>query len=97
VKKKKKTKKIDEALKKEIDEFVSGEETEPCKSCGGPVKTEKVNLEHYEGGKLYIIEKVPGLVCENCGETWVPKPFMDEFKAMIETAKSRKKKKRKKG
>ena len=78
---------------------------EECQACGGPLVFEKVNLEDYQGGKLYMMEKVPALVCQECGEVWVPAPVMAEFEKMIETAKlhrkthkkSARKKPRKKG
>ena len=80
-------------LQKEIEEFLSGEATKSCKACGGNLRLDRVNLEDYEGGKLYCIEGVPALICESCGETWVPKPFLDEFERMIEVVKKRKKSK----
>ncbi|MFC1637781.1 YgiT-type zinc finger protein, partial [Candidatus Margulisiibacteriota bacterium] len=60
--------------------------------CGGPLSLEKVNLEDYQGGKLYMMEQVPAFVCQGCGEVWVPEPIMAEFEKMIETVKKRKKK-----
>ena len=47
---------------------------------------EKVNLEDYQGGKLYMMENVPAYVCQECGEIWVPEPIMLEFEKMIEAA-----------
>lgn len=81
---------------REFEEFkklISGEETSSCKSCGGELKLEKVNLEDFQGGKLYMMEKVTAYVCEDCGETWVPEAVMDEFKEMIETVKKSQKNK----
>ena len=63
-----------------------------CQACGGPLDLERVNLEDYQGGKLYMMEKVPAFVCQSCGEVWVPEPIMKEFEKMIETVKARKKK-----
>lgn len=65
------------------------EEPEICEVCGGPLVLEKVNLEDYQGGKLYMMEGVPAYVCQECGEIWVPEPIMSEFEKMIETAKRR--------
>ena len=61
-----------------------------CQACGAPLSLEKVNLEDYQGGKLFMMEKVPAFVCEGCGEVWVPEPVMLEFERMIETVKQRK-------
>lgn len=58
-----------------------------CEACGGELNLEKVNLEDYQGGKLYIMENVEAYVCQECGEIWVPEPLMEEFEKMIETAK----------
>jgi len=60
-----------------------------CQACGGALELEKVNLEDYQGGKLYMMENVPSYVCQECGEVWVPEPIMQEFEKMIETAKKR--------
>jgi len=61
-----------------------------CQACGAPLSLEKVNLEDYQGGKLFMMEKVPAFVCEGCGEVWVPEPVMLEFERMIEIVKQRK-------
>lgn len=66
-----------------------------CEACGGSLKLDKVNLEDYEGGKLYMMEGVPAYVCMECNETWVPEPIMEEFEKMIETARKLKKAKKK--
>ncbi|MFA5114099.1 MAG: YgiT-type zinc finger protein [Candidatus Margulisiibacteriota bacterium] len=72
-----------------------GEEPEACEACGGPLELEKVNLEDYQGGKLYMMESVPAYVCQECGEVWVPEPLMAEFEKMIATAKDKNKDKNK--
>ncbi|HVN67564.1 MAG TPA: YgiT-type zinc finger protein [Candidatus Sulfotelmatobacter sp.] len=71
---------------KELAEFLE-EAEEACEACGGELAPEKVNLEDYQGGKLYMMENVPAYVCQECGEIWVPEPQMQEFEKMIETAK----------
>ena len=67
-----------------------------CPVCGGPLLQEKVNLEDYQGGKLYLMEKVPAFVCQECGEVWVPDPILNEFEKMISTAKAKRSKRKKK-
>ncbi len=82
-----------EKYKEFLEENAPGE----CQACGGPLILEKVNLEDYQGGKLYMMEKVPAFACQSCGEIWVPEPIMAEFEKMIQTAKKhRKRRKRKK-
>jgi YgiT-type zinc finger domain-containing protein len=75
-------------------ELLEENKPEECQVCGGPLILEKVNLEDYQGGKLYMMERVPAFVCQNCGETWVPEPIMHEFEKMIEITKHRKKRKK---
>lgn len=68
-----------------------------CQACGGKTTIEKVNLEEFEGGKLYLMEKVPAYVCQDCGEIWVPEEIMQEFEKMIDLSENKKTNKRKKG
>lgn len=77
------TKKIDE---NELDE---------CQACSGPLSREKINLEDYQGGKLYMMEQIEAFVCQNCGEVWIPEKTMMEFEKMIVTAKAHNKTKKK--
>jgi YgiT-type zinc finger domain-containing protein len=76
--------KKDEELERYKD--LLGEAQEECAACGGPLELEKVNLEDYQGGKLYMMEGVPAYVCQECDEIWVPEPLMAEFEKMIATA-----------
>ena len=48
---------------------------------------EKVNLEDFQDGKLFLMEGIPAYVCQECGEVWVPEPIIKEFENMIETTK----------
>lgn len=77
---------------KKLNEFeeIFGGLSNSCEACGGKVTPQKVNLEEFENGKLYLMEQVPALVCENCGEMWIPEQIIEEFEKMIETAKKRK-------
>jgi YgiT-type zinc finger domain-containing protein len=84
--------------KKESEEYkklLEENQPEACQACGGPLVFEKVNLEDYQGGKLYMMEQVPAFACQECGEIWVPEPVMAEFEKMIETAKLHRKTRKK--
>ena len=72
----------------ELDRYkdLLGEAQEECAVCGGHLELEKVNLEDYQAGKLYMMESVPAYVCQECQEIWVPEPIMAEFEKMIATA-----------
>lgn len=74
-----------------FEEFLKENKPEECQACGGALTLEKVNLEDYQGGKLYLMEKVPAFVCQECGEVWVPEPVMLEFEKMIEITKKHRK------
>jgi len=63
------------------------EPQDACEACGGTLKAEKVNLEEFEEGKLYLMENVAAYVCQECGEVWVPEPVVAEFEKMMDTAK----------
>ena len=79
---------IDEQFNRYRD-LLAANAPEECEACGGSLTMEKVNLEDYQGGKLYMMESVPAFVCQECGEIWVPEPIMQEFEKMIETAQSK--------
>ena len=72
------------------------EENRPseCENCGGPLSLEKINLEDYQGGKLYLMEHVAAYVCQSCGEIWIPEQTMNEFENMIETDQHKKEEER---
>ena len=74
--------------------FLEDKNPGECQSCGGFLSLEKVNLEDYQGGKLYMMEAVPAYVCQECGEVWVPEPIMHEFEKMIATVKQQKSRKK---
>jgi YgiT-type zinc finger domain-containing protein len=66
------------------------EEQQACEECGGILKPNKIRLEEFEGGKLYVIEDAPVMECESCGEVWVPQPIITEFEQMMDAAKKKK-------
>lgn len=70
-----------------LKELLEQSEIEACQACGGSLRIERVNLEEYEGGKLFVMDSIPAYVCNECGETWVPDTIMSEFEKMIETVK----------
>lgn len=79
---------------KHYKELLQESKPRECQACGGTLILEKVNLEDYQGGKLYMMERVPAYVCQECGEVWVPEPIMHEFEKMIKTVKCRSKQKK---
>ncbi|MBI5399674.1 YgiT-type zinc finger protein [Candidatus Saganbacteria bacterium] len=79
-----------EAEQKKYAEMLEENKPSECEACSGPLSLEKINLEDYQGGKLYLMEHVPAYVCQSCGEVWIPEPIMEEFEKMIETVKQKK-------
>lgn len=65
-----------------------------CQACGGGVVPEKVNLEDYVEGKLYLMENIDAYVCQECGEVWVPEETISEFEKMIDLAQKKNKRKK---
>ncbi len=39
-----------------------------CHLCGGILKADRVTAENWWGDELALIEDVPALVCQSCGE-----------------------------
>ena len=61
-----------------------------CDECGGALTPEKIKLEEFEGGKLYIINDAPVMTCQSCGAIWVPETIINELEQMIKISKKRK-------
>ena len=57
--------------------------------CGGTLAPEQMKLEEFEGGKLYVINEAPVMICQSCGEIWVPETVINEFEKMIEISQKR--------
>ncbi len=41
-----------------------------CYLCNGEMKEELVTITRYRKGSYYLLEDVPAMVCEQCGEKW---------------------------
>ena len=41
-----------------------------CQACGGKIVKKRVSVENWWGDNLTIVEDVPALVCESCGERY---------------------------
>ena len=41
-----------------------------CYLCSGEMKEELVTITRYRKGSYYLLEDVPAMVCEQCGEKW---------------------------
>lgn len=72
-------------------------EAEYCPACQGKLKKDLVELEDIENGKVVKMKDVEAMVCEQCGEIWVPEPIIKEFEKLLDAAAKRPLKKNKKG
>lgn len=43
-----------------------------CAICGGKLQIQKTMLDRIVEGDLYLFQKVPVKVCNQCGEIWIP-------------------------
>lgn len=41
-----------------------------CGCCGGEVDEQKIRMDFWWEGKLYLIEDVPAGICQQCGEKY---------------------------
>ncbi len=41
-----------------------------CYLCTGTMSEELVTVTRYREGSYYLIENVPAMVCDQCGEKW---------------------------
>ena len=68
---------------------MSAEKEQKNCECGGTLAPQRMKLEEFEGGKLFVINEAPVMVCQTCGEVWVPETIIDEFEKMIQISKER--------
>ena len=58
-----------------------------CYHCGGEVLEREVDLDFRLGGRLYIIERIPVGVCQQCGEKFFPAAVSEELDRLVKLAK----------
>jgi YgiT-type zinc finger domain-containing protein len=63
--------------------FVGAPAIKTCLSCGNPLKTDEINLKEEKAGQIFIMEKVPAYICDNCHEIWILDLILKEFKSYI--------------
>ena len=56
-----------------------------CYYCGGEVKEKVIQIEHRWKGKLYLIDKVPVGVCQQCGEKYFTASVSKEIDRLVKT------------
>ena len=59
-----------------------------CYLCGGALQSGRVTAREWRDGKLTLIENVPALVCENCGEPYFDAETCRQMDRVMETAET---------
>jgi YgiT-type zinc finger domain-containing protein len=54
-----------------------------CSFCGGVVKEEKAELDYRYKGKLYVFQKVPVGVCQQCNEKYLTAEVVKKIERRI--------------
>jgi len=58
-----------------------------CYYCGGEVLEREVDLDFRWEGSLLIIERVPGGVCQQCGEKFFTAVVSEELDRLVKSAR----------
>jgi YgiT-type zinc finger domain-containing protein len=63
---------------------------EPCDFCDGRLEPRHVTVDYRRGGALKVIEHVPALVCNHCGERYYSASTMRAMEAITKGGRTRK-------
>jgi YgiT-type zinc finger domain-containing protein len=63
---------------------------EPCDFCDGTLEARTVTVDWRGGGRLVVIENVPALVCDRCGERYFSQKAMRQMERIGKTKRSAK-------
>lgn len=58
-----------------------------CYYCGGEVLEREVDLDFRWGGRLFIIERVPTGVCQQCGERFFTAAVSEELDRLAQSTR----------
>lgn len=56
-----------------------------CEFCGGDTTKKTVKKQHWLKGKLYLIENVEAVVCNQCGERYFHAKTLDAIDRLLES------------
>lgn len=59
---------------------------EDCYYCGGDVLEREVDVDFRWGGRLFIIERVPAGVCQQCGEKFFTASVSEDLDRLVKSA-----------
>jgi YgiT-type zinc finger domain-containing protein len=63
---------------------------EPCDFCDGSLVSRTVTVDWRRRGLLVVIEKVPALVCNHCGERYYSQAAMRQMEEIAKSKRSAK-------
>jgi len=63
-----------------------------CAVCGGKMREKKVMLDRIWEKKFYLFEETDVLVCQDCGEIWIPGKTAEKMDRIIQEKLKPKKK-----
>ncbi|PIV57094.1 hypothetical protein COS16_01900 [Candidatus Desantisbacteria bacterium CG02_land_8_20_14_3_00_49_13] len=63
-----------------------------CAICGGKTREKKVMLDRIWEKKFYLFEETDVLVCQDCGEIWIPGKTAEKMDRIIQEKLKPKKK-----
>jgi YgiT-type zinc finger domain-containing protein len=63
---------------------------EPCDFCNGHLESRLVTVDWRRGGALKVIENVPALVCDHCGERYYSASTTRAMEAIVKGGRARK-------
>jgi len=63
---------------------------EPCDFCDGTLEPKSVTVDWRRGGRLVVIENVPALVCNHCGERYYAQAVMKQMEEIARSKRSAK-------
>lgn len=56
-----------------------------CHHCGGEIAEQKIRVDFWWEGKLYLLEDVPAGVCKQCGEKYFTAKVSKEMDEMVKS------------
>lgn len=58
-----------------------------CPECKGKMNPKKTNLHLVKNGETIIVENVPAVICEKCGEEWLRGNIAEQIDKLLEKSK----------
>lgn len=56
-----------------------------CSLCHGQLQEQLVTFTHWVNGRLIVIERIPALVCDSCGETYYSPEVVDRIQTLLDS------------